>query len=233
MSGLVAVVTGANRGIGRCVADLLSKEGATIILACRSLENAQATQEILSDDERTFVAAELDVTDPVSVSTFADMMSERFGRVDILINNAGVALDKFRAFEDTCADVFSDTLAVNTLGTYRVTQALLPMIKRSSAPRVVNVSSQLGSLERMTGATVAYRASKAALNAMTRALAHELADSPAKVNSVCPGWVATELGGLDAPRTPEQAAPGIVWAAMLPSDGPTGGFFQDGEPLPW
>jgi len=179
------------------------------------------------------VAAELDVTDPKSVRAFAEMLSERFEQVDILINNAGVALDKFRAFEDTSASVFSDTLAVNTLGTYRVTQALLPLIKRSPAPRVVNVSSQLGSLERMTGATVAYRASKAALNAMTRALAHELVDSPAKVNSVCPGWVATELGGLDAPRSPEEAAPGIVWAATLPPDGPTGGFFQDGKPLPW
>ncbi len=233
MTGTVAVVTGANRGIGRCVADLLASEGATIVLACRSLENAEATLESLSDGQRSFIAAELDVTNGESVRAFASMLSERFEQVDILINNAGVALDKFRAFEDTCADVFSDTLAVNTLGTYRVTQALLPLLKRSAAPRVVNVSSQLGSLERMTGATVAYRASKAALNAMTRALAHELADSPAKVNSVCPGWVATELGGLDAPRTPEQAAPGIVWAAMLPPDGPTGGFFQDGEALPW
>ena len=233
MSLPVAVVTGANRGIGRCVAEQLADLGYMVVIASRSLAQAQATVTELSSQERRFIAVQLDVTDQASVQALAGVLQERLGRVDVLINNAGVALDKFQSFESTSAAVFEQTLQVNTLGAFRVTQALLPMLRAAAAPRIVNVSSQLGSLERMTGLTVAYRASKAALNAVTRSVAHGLADTSAKVNSVCPGWVATELGGMDAPTTPQEGARGIVWAATLPELGPTGGFFQEGTPLPW
>ncbi|HCP45403.1 MAG TPA: short-chain dehydrogenase, partial [Deltaproteobacteria bacterium] len=196
-------------------------------------DQARQTVAELSSGDRSLLAAQVDVTDEESVQSLASELTERFGRVDVLINNAGVALDKFQPFEATSTSVFEETLQVNTLGAFRVTKALLPMLRVSEAPRIVNVSSQLGSLERMTSRTVAYRASKAALNAVTRSVAHELADTPAKVNSVCPGWVATELGGLDAPTSPSEGARGIVWAATLPEQGPTGGFFQEGTPLPW
>lgn len=233
MSLPVAVVTGANRGIGRCVAEQLADCGYAVVIASRSLSHAEQTVSELTSGERQLVAAQVDVTDEASVEGLARDLAERLGRVDVLINNAGVALDKFQPFEATSAEVFEQTLQVNTLGAFRVTKALLPMLRASGAPRIVNVSSQLGSLERMTGLTVAYRASKAALNAVTRSVAHELADTPAKVNSVCPGWVATELGGLDAPTSPAEGARGIVWAATLSEQGPTGGFFQEGTPLPW
>jgi len=229
----VAVVTGANRGIGRCVAEQLADQDHRVVLACRSFEEARRTSEELSAQGRDFIPAQLDVTDSDSVVALARALGTDPGQVDVLVNNAGVALDKFCPIDLTTIEAFEATLQVNTLGAFRVTHALMPLLRRSSAPRIVNVSSQLASLERMTGMTVAYRASKAALNAMTRALSHELSGIEAKVNSICPGWVATDLGGLDAPRSPSDGARGIVWAATLPADGPTGGFFQDGEPLPW
>ncbi|HYJ47786.1 MAG TPA: SDR family NAD(P)-dependent oxidoreductase, partial [Pyrinomonadaceae bacterium] len=126
-----------------------------------------------------------------------------------------------------------EAFETNTLGAWRMCQAFIPLLRRSAHGRVVNVSSESGSLASMGGGTPAYSVSKAALNALTRMLADELKSSGVLVNSVCPGWVATEMGGRDAPRSVEEGAASVVWAATIPDGGPTGGFFRDGEPLPW
>ena len=126
-----------------------------------------------------------------------------------------------------------ETIATNLLGPWRLCQAFLPLLRKSQAGRIVNVSSESGSLAEMGAGPPAYQVTKAALNALTRTLAGELRGEHILVNAVCPGWVATDMGGSGAPRSVSEGAAGIVWAATLPDDGPTGGFFRDGKPLPW
>ncbi len=151
----------------------------------------------------------------------------------MLVNNAGVLYDTWQRAENADFRTVREAFETNTLGAWRVSKAFIPMLRESARGRVVNVSSESGSLASMGGGTPAYSVSKAALNALTRMLADGLRRERILVNSVCPGWVATEMGGPGAPRTPEEGAAGVVWAATLPDDGPTGGFFRDGEPLPW
>jgi NAD(P)-dependent dehydrogenase (short-subunit alcohol dehydrogenase family) len=161
-------------------------------------------------------------------------VASRYGRLDVLINNAGINYDTWETVEN--ADIngtVMETIATNLLGPWRLCQAFLPLLRKSLAGRIVNVSSESGSLAGMGAGPPAYQVTKAALNAMTRTLAGELRGAHILVNAVCPGWVATEMGGTSAPRSVSEGAAGIVWAATLPDDGPTGGFFRDGKPLSW
>jgi NAD(P)-dependent dehydrogenase (short-subunit alcohol dehydrogenase family) len=181
-----------------------------------------------------------DVTDASAVAALAARLRREFGRADILVNNAGVLLEPKDFAQPQAASVFvvdadvvAATHACNALAPLRLIQAITPLMRENGWGRIVNVSSSLGQLSEMGGYWPGYRMSKAALNALTRLTAKELEGSPIKVNSVCPGWCRTDMGGKDAARSADEGARGIVWAALLPDDGPSGGFFRDGQAIDW
>jgi NAD(P)-dependent dehydrogenase (short-subunit alcohol dehydrogenase family) len=170
----------------------------------------------------------LDVTDRDGIERLAGELE----RVDVLVNNAAILYDTHNRAATVDLDVVRAAMETNLYGAWALCQALLPQLRRSAHGRIVNVSSGAGSLATMGGGTPAYQVSKAALNAFTRTLAAELRRDGILINAVCPGWVATDMGGAGGGPVEEGAA-GVVWAALLPDDGPTGGFFRDGEPVPW
>lgn len=224
----VAVVTGANRGIGREVCRQLGELGWTVVLGARdAAKGARAAAGLPG-----VVACGLDVDDDASVRAAAATVEERFGRCDAVVNNAAILYDTWARAATADLDVVHAALETNLFGAWRTTLAFLPMLRASGHGRVVNVSSEAGSLTAMGGGTPAYQISKAALNALTRTLAGELRDDGILVNSVCPGWVETDMGGPGG-RPVRDGAASVVWAVTLPDDGPTGGFFRDGRPLPW
>jgi NAD(P)-dependent dehydrogenase (short-subunit alcohol dehydrogenase family) len=229
---IVALVTGANRGIGLEVARQLAQKGMTVIMGTRILEKGLAAAEKLPEGEGRVMPYQLDVTDSKSIDQLAKWVEQEFGHFEILVNNAGILYDTWQRASTADLNVVQEAYATNTLGAWRVCQALLPLIRQSQSGRIVNVSSGAGSLASMGAGTPAYSTSKAALNAFTRLLAAELEGTGILVNAVCPGWVATEMGGAGG-RPVADGAAGIVWAATLPDDGPTGGFFRDGQPLSW
>jgi NAD(P)-dependent dehydrogenase (short-subunit alcohol dehydrogenase family) len=208
----------------------LAERGYTAILGSRdSAKGERAATELGLDG---VVAAPLDVSDDASVAAFSDWLVDEYGRCDVLVNNAAVDYDTDqRAVSADLARVRGD-LDTNLFGAWRMIQALLPLLRQSDHPRVVNVSSGAGALASMGGGTPAYSVSKASLNALTRLMAGELENDRVLVNSVCPGWVATDMGGAGG-RPLSEGAAGIVWAATLPDDGPTGGFFRDERAIEW
>ena len=225
----VAVVTGANRGIGFEVCRQLAGKGFIVLLASRDIGNGLAAAKKLSS---AVVAVELDVSNPDHPSRVVSEIKMQYGRIDVLVNNAGVHYDSDETAITADWRVVREAFEVNFFGAWRMAQAIAPLMRAARHGRIVNVSSQAGSLTTMRGGTPAYSTSKAALNALTRVLAGDLAGTGVLVNAVCPGWVATDMGGAGGRPVAEGAA-GIVWAATLPDDGPTGGFFRDGKPLPW
>ena len=232
-SNKIAVVTGANRGIGFEICRQLARNGVKVLLTSRDKLKGEAAVASLCDEGLDVTFHQLDVTAPVSVGRLAADLESEYGRLDILINNAGVMPEHGEAASVFKADVdlVRQTLETNTLGSLRMAQALIPLMRGEG--RVVNVSSGMGQLAEMNGGWPGYRFSKAALNALTRILADELEGTRIKVNSVCPGWVRTDMGGPGATRSVEQGAETPVWLALLPDDGPTGSFFRDKQPIPW
>jgi NAD(P)-dependent dehydrogenase (short-subunit alcohol dehydrogenase family) len=228
----IAIVTGANRGIGLEVVRQLARKGMTVILGSRDLEKGTAAAAKLVDEGLQALPRQLDVADSDSITQLATQVEQEFGRLDVLVNNAGILYDTWQQASTANLDTVQEAIATNTLGPWCMCKAFVPLLRRSQQGRVVNVSSEAGSLTSMGGSTPAYSVSKAALNAFTRTLAAELKDSGILVNSICPGWVATDMGGTGG-RPVEDGAASVVWAVMLPADGPTGGFFRDGKPLPW
>lgn len=226
----VAIVTGANRGIGLEVVRQLANR-MTVILGARDLDKGKAAAKTLAGEGFNVLPRKLDVTDPESINHLVAEVEE-LGRLNILINNAGILYDTWQQADNADLDVVHKALETNTFGPWRMCQAFLPMMRRSEHGRIVNVSSEAGSLTSMGSGTPAYSVSKVALNALTRMLAAELDGTGILVNSVCPGWVATDMGGTGG-RPIEDGAASVIWAATLPDDGPTGGFFRDGKPLPW
>ncbi|MER5473348.1 SDR family NAD(P)-dependent oxidoreductase [Streptomyces sp. NPDC002935] len=223
---MIALVTGANRGIGREVARRLASDGHTVYLTARSAEAAaDAADAIGLPDVRPL---RLDVTSEADIAAAA----RDIDALDVLINNAAIAYDTWQRATTADLDVVREAAETNLYGPWRLTQALLPLLRASRHPRIVNVSSEAASLAGMGGGTPAYSASKAALNALTRMFAAELRSDGILVNAVCPGWVATDMGGPGG-RPVEEGAASVVWAATLADDGPTGGFFRDGRRLPW
>ncbi|MFN2597432.1 MAG: SDR family oxidoreductase [Pyrinomonadaceae bacterium] len=232
-AGRVALVTGANRGIGLGVVRQLARLGFDVVLGARDAEKGERASAALRQEGLSVTPVALDVTDQSSVEAARDFVAGRFGRLDVLVNNAGALYDDWQRAENADLETAREAFETNTLGAWRVCIAFIPLLKKSGHARIVNVSSESGSLASMGGGTPAYSVSKAALNVLTRKLADELRSARVVVNSVCPGWVATEMGGRDAPRTIAEGAASVVWAATLPDDGPTGGFFRDGKPLDW
>lgn len=232
MSGRIAVVTGANRGIGLEVVRQLASAGDTVVLGSRGLAKGEAAAAGLGDAAGMVLPRRLDVTDEDSLVTLAGELAAAHGRVDVLVNNAAIHYDTWQSGVAADLDVVVEALETNLFGVWRTTQALLPSLRNSTHGRIVNVSSGAGSLASMGAGTPAYSISKAALNALTRILAAELRRDRILVNAVCPGWVATDMGGPGG-RPVSEGAASILWAANLPDRGPTGGFFRDGRPLPW
>lgn len=230
MADRIALVTGANRGLGLEVTRQLAELGSVVYLGSRTLEKGErAAASIRSAGVHPI---QLDVTDPADRETAVRRVEQDHGRLDVLVNNAAVHYDSGNRAAAPDFDVVGEALATNLYGTWHTTLAFLSLLTRSDHGRIVNVSSGAGALADMGGGHPGYSVSKVGLNALTRMWAAELGLRGIRVNSVCPGWVATDMGGRGGRPIPEGAA-GIVWAATLPDDGPTGGFFRDGRPIPW
>jgi len=229
----VALVSGGNRGIGFAACRRLAQAGLQVILGSRDLEDGKRAVKEIESEGTHIVTSQLDVTSAESISNLEKFVLDTFGRLDVLVNNAGVHLDSGKSAMNVDLEIVKNTFEVNLYGPLRLCQIFLPLMKKQDYGRVVNVSSDMGSLSRMGGRSLAYRMSKAALNAMTRVIASEVRGQNIKVNTMSPGWVRSDMGGPSAPRSLEEGADTIVWLATLPEDGPTGGFFKDREPSPW
>ena len=224
----VALVTGANRGIGLEVCRQLAHSQMRVLLGARDPSKGEAAARLMAQGGLDVEAVALDVTDAASIQALRD----RVGAVDVLVNNAGVDYDTDRTALSADLARVRRTFETNLFGAWMMAQAFAPGMRDRRWGRIVNVSSGAGSLAGMGRGTPGYGASKAALNALTRLLAAELAGTGVLVNSVCPGWVATDMGGRGG-RLAQDGAASVVWAATLPDDGPTGGFFRDGRPVAW
>jgi NAD(P)-dependent dehydrogenase (short-subunit alcohol dehydrogenase family) len=232
----VALVTGANRGIGLTVCRRLAKAGYQTILTARDGGKAGAAARALAADGCDVSTAILDVTSDRSIRAAGLDIIERFGRVDVLVNNAAILVagdEGVAGVLDTSADDLRRTFDTNVFGAAAVSRAFIPGMIERRYGRVVNVSSTAGQLATMGTYAPAYAMSKAALNALTRQLAAATKGTGVLVNSACPGWVRTDMGGPNAPRSVDQGADTIVWLATLPDDGPTGGFFSDRREIGW
>lgn len=231
----VALISGANRGIGREIARQLAAAGHLVLVGSREVAaGEQAAAEIGAGAE----AIQLDVADANSIAAAAERISSHPGRLDVLVNNAGVYGQPV-GVADYDPGSARALFEVNLFGAWNLTQAVLPLLRRSGHGRVVNVSSGAGQLTsegeplRPRQGRGAYRISKAGLNMLTVALAADEAENGVLVNSLCPGWVRTDMGGPGATRSVEEGAETAVWLATSPDDGPSGGFFRDRSPIPW
>ena len=230
----IALVTGGNRGIGLEICRQLGAKGLGVILTSRDAGQGKAAVKTLKDDGLNVEFHRLDVASCRSIRACVAAVAERRGRIDVLVNNAGILADpRGSRFLDSKLDTYRDTLETNLFGPLQLAQAVIPLMKANRYGRIVNMSSGLAQLSDTSVGTPAYRISKTALNALTRILAVEFHENNILVNSMSPGWVRTRMGGEGAPRTPEQAADTAVWLATLPDDGPTGSFFQDRKPIDW
>jgi NAD(P)-dependent dehydrogenase (short-subunit alcohol dehydrogenase family) len=227
----LAIVTGANRGIGLEVVRQLAALDYTVVLGSRDPHKGETAARRLRASDRVLVRR-LDVTDQASIDALRRELDPQFRSLNALVNNAATNYDSDVNAIDADLNAVRETLETNLYGAWRMCQAFRPMLHRSRHGRVVNVSSEAGSLTEMGGGTPAYAISKVALNALTRMLAAELRRDRILVNSVDPGWVATDMGGPGG-RPVREGAASVVWAVELPDGGPSGGFFRDGKPAPW
>jgi NAD(P)-dependent dehydrogenase (short-subunit alcohol dehydrogenase family) len=237
----VALITGANRGIGFEIARQLALKKLTVLIGARSDERGIEAQNKLADQGLDVHFIRVDVTDPLSLEAAVGRIKDEFKRLDVLVNNAGIQIDGETRLLELGLTLFQNTLETNAFGPLLLSQACVPIMKKNDYGRIVNISSSMGSLTDIAGPdssyaevqAPAYRLSKTLLNGITVLLAKELRGTNILVNSACPGWVQTEMGGDRAPLSPEQGAATPVWLATLPDDGPTGGFFREQQPVPW
>ena len=234
----VALITGANKGLGLEIARQLGREGVTVVIGARDEAKGQASADTLTAEGIDAHAVKIDVTNADDVAALPAYFEKNFGALDILINNAGVMTERGGV---TTPEILRSTYEANVIGPFAVTQALLPLLKASPAGRIVNHSSILGSLTvnslpdqiATEWLAPAYNSSKAALNMLTVIQARQVADTKIKVNAAHPGWVKTDLGTDDAPMEIADGAKTAVRLALLPDDGPTGGYFHGADTLPW
>src|SRR6516225_8713369 len=219
----VAVVTGGNRGVGREVCRQLALLGFAVVLGSRDLRRGELAAKELDPEGSRIVACQLEVDNSVSVASMAEWVKNQYGRTDVLVNNASTMYDRWATASNADLGAVAEAIDVNMFGPWRVIHALLPMLRSSTRPRIVNVSSE--------GGSTAYGVSKAGLNPLTRILAAELARDGIPVNAVCPGWPASE--NHPDGRSLTQAAASVIWAVTIPNGGPTGTLTRDGQPFPW
>lgn len=225
----IAVVTGASRGLGFMTAKALARLGFEVVFAVRTTKMFEGSLKKLQDEGLQVHAFELDLSSDASIKAFASQMAKKFPVIQVLVNNAGIFIDEEHGSQ---SEKLLKTFRTNTMGPFLLTQLLWPHLAQARSARVVNVSSGMGQLSEMGAGSPAYRISKTALNAVTKIFSQQ-GSGRVLVNSVCPGWVKTDMGGRNAPRSLEEGAAGIVWAATLPDDGPNGLFFRDGQKLEW
>jgi NAD(P)-dependent dehydrogenase (short-subunit alcohol dehydrogenase family) len=227
----VALVSGGNRGIGLEVVRQLAQEGFIVVLGTRDLARGRGAAKALSKE--SVAVRQLDVADAASIEGCVAQVLDEHRRLDVLINNAGILYDTWQRASAPDFSQVRAALETNLLGAWQLAVACIPAMRKQRYGRIVNVSSGAGALSEMSASTPpAYGVSKAALNALTLILAGEVGGTGILVNAVCPGWVATDMGGKGG-RPVEDGARGVVWAATLPDDGPTGGFFRDAQPIAW
>ena len=248
-NGKVAFITGANRGLGLETARELGKQGIVVVLGSRDPKKGEAAAAKLRDEGITAESLGFDVTNSQDHQKAYDYLAKKYGQLDVLVNNAGVLMESQitpngsgpNPVSAVSPEMLRETFETNFFAPVALTQKLLPLIRKAPAGRIVNVSSILGSLTLHSDRnspiypfkTFAYDASKAALNAFTVHLAYEVRDNKIKVNSAHPGWVKTDMGGPNAPMEPSEGGKTSAQLATLPDDGPSGGFFHLGQPLPW
>ncbi|MBD0344347.1 MAG: SDR family oxidoreductase [Coleofasciculus sp. Co-bin14] len=240
VEGRIALITGANKGIGLEIARQLGTQGITVLLGVRDENRGREAAQKLQAEQIDARAVQLDVTKQETIDTAASYIESEFGKLDILVNNAGIAIDNAPPSQ-LDIEVLRRTYDTNVFGVFAITKAMLPLLRKSDAGRIVNMSSGLGSLTQNSDPNyeyaqvkvLAYNSSKTALNAMTIQLAHELKDTSIKVNSADPGYVATDINDYRGTRTVEQGATAAVRLATLPADGSTGGYFDENGIVPW
>lgn len=231
----IAVVTGANRGIGLEICRQLSKSGLCVVMTSRDEAKGKTAKDSLLGPHSDLRYRQLDVTSDDSVSALGAYLKTEFGGIDVLVNNAGVLFDDDRVDASVLSvslERFRVTMEANFYGPLRMCQVLAPLLRKSKSGRIVNISSGLGQLENMVDGHPAYGVSKTSLNALTRLTSDAFKDDKVLVNAMCPGLVATDMGGPKG-RPVEDGADTAVWLASLSDDGPTGGFFRDREAIPW
>jgi NAD(P)-dependent dehydrogenase (short-subunit alcohol dehydrogenase family) len=229
----VALITGANRGMGLETARQLLARGYHVALSGRDVDAVERARRSLGDLAEHAVTERLDVADPASIVVASQSIQDRWGRVDVLVNNAAILLAENDEVLSISADSFRQTFETNVFGVIETCRVLVPGMAARRYGRVVNVSSGAGQLSTMSTYAPAYSMSKAALNALTRIMAESYRSSGVLVNAVDPGWVRTDMGGPSAPRSIEKAVETTVWLATLPDDGPTGGFYRDRQAIEW
>ena len=230
----IAIVTGGNRGLGLEIAKQLMKNDLLVIVGARDRARCDRAMESLKPLGANALAYPLDVNDTHSVRRFVEEVDKQHGAPSVLVNNAGIYPEATDAtVVDSPTAIWRETFETNLFGAVRMCREVVPLMKKIGYGRIVNMSSGLGQLHQMAEGSPAYRVSKAALNALTRTLAAEVAGTGILVNSMSPGWVRTDMGGEKAPRSVEEGADTAVWLCLLPSTGPTGQFFRDRKPIPW
>lgn len=233
----IAIVTGANRGLGLALSEALAQRGFKVLMAMRNPDKTQKVMNALTMKGLDVVPMKLDVSQEKSINDFVELIKREYGFVDVLVNNAGILIDSEdggnSSLFKTKAATIQKTFTTNTLGPFLLTQKIFPLMKQEGYGRIVNVSSGMAQLSEKQSASASYRLSKAALNMVTNLFASEVQGEDICVNSVSPGWVRTDMGGPNADRSVEQGIKGLLWAATLPKGGPNGGFFRDGEILSW
>lgn len=236
----IALITGANKGIGLEIARQLGTQSITVLIGARDENRGREAAQKLQAESINAHAVQLDVTNQESIDAAAKYIENQFGKLDILVNNAGIFIDNAPPSQ-LDMEVLRRTYETNFFGVFAVTKAMLPLLRKSDAGRIVNISSGLGSLTQNSDPNyeyaqtklLAYNSSKTALNAMTIQFAHELKDTPIKINSADPGYVATDINNNQGTRTVQQGATAPVRLATLPADGPTGGYFDENGVVPW
>ena len=228
----ICLVSGGNRGIGFETCNQLAQLGHTVLLTARDLTKGKTATKQLTDKGLDIIFYQMDVSNQKSIDDTYDKIIQRFGRLDVLVNNVAILYDTWQRAIDADFEIVNQALGTNLLGPWRLSKRFIPIMKKNRYGRIVNVSSSAGSLHFMGKGAPAYSISKTALNALTRKLAAELLGTGILVNSIDPGWVATDMGGRGG-RPVEEGVKGIVWASTLPDDGPTGGFFFEGKPIEW
>jgi NAD(P)-dependent dehydrogenase (short-subunit alcohol dehydrogenase family) len=228
----IAVVTGASRGLGLETVRTLGENGLRVVLTARSMEAVEQALDALGRPDNV-EGRVCDVSDQAAVDALFAWLGDAHGRIDVLVNNAGRSYGNYgEQFSNIDTTEILEAVDNNTLSALRMVQKALPLMNQAGYGRIVNVSSGAGALDDMNNGVAAYRVSKAAMNVVTRIVSNETGDN-VKINSVCPGWVRTDMGGANAKLSLAEGAAGIIWAATLPNDGPNGGFFRHGKPIDW